>query len=272
MQGRERRLGWIARRAASTQSAIMIVGFCLALAVGGGGALAEVFVIGSSAAAFKPGMVLKDDATLNLPAGERVRVMLPSGRTQELKGPAAIKVSTLGAGEKRNDGLWNDVRRLVADQKSASESNIGAVRSVVPKSSSGRSPAHDTGRATEAQFSWRQVSIDSDGDVCVQKGAPLELQRSAPGRPISVAVVNLQTKARASTEFGVGSATTAWPQAVGVEVGRYSVVLPSGEKREIRLRPIDPLPAADDTIRLLHSQRCLKQVEAWLRGQSIAGR
>jgi len=114
--------------------------------------------------------------------------------------------------------------------------------------------------------------IDSDGDVCVQKGAPLELQRSAPGRPISVAVVNLQTKARASTEFGVGSATTAWPQAVGVEVGRYSVVLPSGEKREIRLRPIDPLPAADDTIRLLHSQRCLKQVEAWLRGQSIAGR
>mgnify|MGYP001765876230 CR=1 FL=1 len=241
---------------------------CLALLLCGRGAAAEVIVLGSSAAALKPGSVIADTATIDLPAGERLRVMLPSGRTQEFKGPAAIKVGSLGAGEKRNESLWNDVRRLVANQKTASESSVGAVRSVAPKAATGGSTRSQG--ATAPQFSWRRVSIDSDGDVCVEKSAPLEMQRGAPGRPMSIVVVNMQSRKRATAEFSVGSATTAWPQGVGTEVGRYTVVLSDGVKREIRLRPIDPLPAADDTIRLLHSQRCLQQVEAWLRGQQIA--
>lgn len=237
--------------------------------------MAEVIVIGSSTSTLKTGTVLNDNATIELPAGERVRVMLPSGRTQEFKGPAAIKVGTLGQGEKRNEGLWNDVSRLVVSQKTASESSVGAVRSVAPKGTSAGLPDGATPRASGAgapQFSWRRVPIDSDGDVCVEKRAPLEMLRAAPGRPMAVVVVNMESKKRASTEFAVGSATAAWPRGVGADVGRYTVVLPDGAKREIRLRPIDPLPAADDTIRLLHSQRCLKQMEAWLRGQLIAGR
>lgn len=275
MQRRKHRLVLIGQWANSAQRVVMVVMAGLALSAGANTAMADVIVIGSSAANLKLGAVIKDDATLDLKAGERVRIMLPSGRTQELKGPTAVKVATLGAGEQRNDGLWNDVRRLVADQKTASESQVGAVRSVVPKSrTSGASDLSATRSmgAGAPTFSWRQVSIDSDGDVCVEKSAPLELLRGAPGRPISVTVVNLQSKTRAAADFGVGSATTAWPQAVGVDVGRYTVVLPDGAKREIRLRPIDPLPVADDTIRLLHSQRCLKQVEAWLRGQLIAVR
>lgn len=246
----------------------MALAGCLAVLFSGQGAVAEVIVLGSSAAALKPGSVLGDTATVDLPAGERLRVMLPSGRTQEFKGPAAIKVGSLGAGEKRNESLWNDVRRLVANQKTASESSVGAVRSVAPKAASGGSTRSHS--AAAPQFSWRRVSIDSDGDVCVEKSAPLEMQRGAPGRPMSVVVVNMQSKKRVSAEFGVGSATAAWPQGIGTEVGRYTVVLPDGAKREIRLRPIEPLPAADDTIRVLHSQRCLQQVEAWLRGQQLA--
>lgn len=250
--------------------ALMIVVVGLVLSGVGSGAMADVIVIGSSSAALKPGMVLGDSAKIDLPSGARVRVMLPSGRTHEIKGPAVVKVATLGAGEKRNESLWNDVRRLVANQKTASESSIGAVRSVAPRRFA-RRRSRPTG-VTAPQFSWRRVSIDSEGDVCVEKRAPLEMLRGAPGRPMSVVVVNLQSKKRASAEFGVGSATATWPKSVGTEVGRYAVVLPDGAKHEIRLRPIDPLPAADDTIRVLHSQRCLQQVEAWLRGQLLAAR
>lgn len=253
----------------------MTIAVMVAVLAPGRAALAEVIVIGSNAQSLKPGTILNDSSTIDLPAGARVRVMLASGRTQELKGPASVKVASLGKGEKRNESLWNDVKRLVANQKTASESSVGAVRSVAPKgrtSGTSGSDAEHLNVGSPPAFSWRRVPIDSDGDVCVEKRAALEMLRGAPGRPISVVVVNMQSKTRASVEFAVGSATAAWPKSVGMDVGRYTVVLPDGAKREIRLRPIAPLPAADDTIRLLHSQRCLMQVEAWLRGQMTASR
>lgn len=236
-------------------------------------ARAEVIVIGSSAPALKPGVVLDDQQTLEVPSGARVRVMTTSGRTQEIKGPATVKVATLGKGEARNESLWNDVKRLVATQKTSTESSVGAVRSVAPsRTKAAGSGEESSGRSAAPQFSWRRVPIDQDGDVCVEKGASLELMRRAPGRPMTVVVVDLQERRRGSVEFAVGAATTAWPRDMGTNVGRYSVVLPDGAKRDIRLRPINPLPQADDTIRVLHSQRCLAQVEAWLRGQMTASR
>lgn len=237
-------------------------------------AQAEVIVIGSSTSAFKSGTVLDDKSQFDVPAGTRVRVMLPSGRTKEIEGPAKVKVASLTEGEQRNEGLWNDVKKLVTTQKSASESQVGAVRSVAPKppGSTDTRAAKPSPPPTPVQFSWRHVPFERDGDVCVEKGAALELLRAAPGRPIEVNVVNMQSNARAPASFAVGSATTAWPAPVGTEVGRYTVVMPDGAKHDIRLRPITPLPAADDTLRLLHSQRCLVQVEAWLRGQMTASR
>lgn len=272
--GNERRRGWARLLPGGGGLATAIAGVAALVAVVAPSVVqAEVIVIGSSAAALKPGMVLDDARKIELPAGARVRVMTPSGRTQEIKGPASVQVASLGKGEARNESLWNDVKRLVAAQKTASESSVGAVRSVAPKTSSGGVRGSAPGGAGAAPaFSWRRVSIDYDGDVCIEKGASLELLRGAPGRPLTVVVVDLQERKRVPAEFGVGAATTAWPQGMASGVGRYSVVLPDGAKREIRLRPIDPLPQADDTIRLLHSQRCLGQVEAWLRGQLTASR
>jgi hypothetical protein len=48
--------------------------------------------------------------------------------------------------------------------------------------------------------------------------------------------------------------------------------MPESQPRQIRLRVIDPLPQADETLRLLHSQRCQSQIDAWLRGVATAGR
>lgn len=237
-------------------------------------ARAEIIVLGSNAPGLAVGKVLGDEATLSVPAGSRVRIMLPSGSTREVKGPASHKVAELTAGQSADRSLWNDVKRIVTTAKRSDESAIGAVRSAAPSSAERGVRAAPPPRALRPAFSWRHVPIDGEdgGDVCIERGARLQLVRAAPGRPQRVAVVNRQSQVRGETDFAVGSTTAAWPAAVGADVGLYVVVLPDGAKRSLRLRPIDPLPAADETLRLLHSQRCLVQVEAWLRGLAVAGR
>lgn len=234
---------------------------------------AEVIVISSSSSALKAGALLSDSTTIDLPQGARARVMLPSGRTQELSGPTRIKVSSLGQGEKINESLWNDVKRLVARHKSADESVVGAVRSVAPGKDGKSARGGSTGAAGAApRFSWRHVPIDKGGDVCIEKGATIELQRAKSGAPVTVTVVEMRGRKRATSEFAAGSATAPWPAELRSDVGIYMVSVPQGELREIRLRPIAPLPHADETLRVLHSQRCLVQVEAWLAGHLTASR
>lgn len=232
-------------------------------------AQAELIVLSSSTAQVKSGAVLADSASLDVPAGARVRVMLPSGRTQEIKGPAKSKVADISKGEARNEGLWNDVVSVISRQKKADESVVGAVRSVAPPSGT-RGVAAPT--SAKSGFSWRIVPLDPGGDVCVEKGVALELLRTKPGKPLSVVIVNRQDQRRGEATFAVGSATAKWPVSAGTDVGMYAVSFPDGPPRTIRLRPIAPLPAADETLRVLHGQRCLAQIEAWLAGIAVAGR
>jgi len=236
---------------------------------------AEIIILGSNAPGLPVGKVLQDGATLDVPSGARVRIMLSSGSTREIKGPLSQKVAALSDGKPADRSLWNDVTRLVTNTKKADESTVGAVRSVAPSSAGKKKRARGLAPSTvEAGFSWRHVPIDgaNDGDVCVERGAHLQLVRSEPGRPIQVVVINRQSQARGDADFRVGSATADWPSGIGTEIGLYVVVRPDGTKRNFRLRPISPLPAADDTLRVLHGQRCLQQVEAWLRGLALASR
>lgn len=256
------------RRASQALPKVMALA-AVAASLLAGTARADVIVLSSTAPGVKSGGVLGDGATIDIPSGAMVRVMLPSGRTQEIKGPVKSKVADLSQGEARNEGLWNDVLNVVSRQKRADESVVGAVRSAAPPSGT------RSGNALASQkpgFSWRMVPIDPGGDVCIEKGAALELLRGKPGKPLSVAIVNRQNQARGEATFAVGAATAAWPASVGSDVGIYQIAFPDGPARTIRLRPITPLPAADDTLRVLHGQRCLAQVEAWLSGVAVAGR
>lgn len=237
--------------------------------MGAPAARADVIVLSSTAPALKAGAVLPDSAALDLPKGARIRVMLPSGRTQEIKGPSKAMIADISRGEARNEGLWNDVVNAMARQKRADESVVGAVRSVAPSGTRGAAPAPAEAKPS---FSWRMVPIDAGGDVCIEKGVALDLLRSKPGKPLTVIVVNRQDQRRGEASFAVGSATAKWPASVGADVGMYAVSFPDQPVRTIRLRPIAPLPAADETLRVLHSQRCLAQIEAWLAGIAVAGR
>lgn len=262
--------------AAGMRGAALTLGSVLAC-ITAGEARAELVVLNACTSAMKTGTVLADGVTIDVPAGVKCRVMLPSGRTQELSGPLQTKVAALTKGEARNEGLWNDVVTVLSRQKRADESVVGAVRSVAPKTRGAPAASAPAGGAAPSPaarltFSWRQVPIDTGGDVCVEKGVGLELLRSRPGKPVTVAIVNRQSSKRGEATFEVGSATAPWPDAVGTDVGLYAIALPDGTNRTLRLRPIAPLPEPDDTLRVLHGQRCLVQIDAWLSGIRTAQR
>lgn len=224
-------------------------------------ARADLIVIGSDAPAIKSGAVLADTATLEVPSGASVTVMLPSGRTERLKGPLKRAVAELAKGEKSDPGLWDSVQRYVQKQGKPSEGHVGAVRSLAPK------PAK-----VPLPFSWRQVPVDADGDVCIEKGAPIEVARSGGGKSARLTVVDMQAQKRAETTFAEGASSAPWPKEIEPKVGTYSLVVEGAPMRELRLRLVSPLPGPDETLRVLHGQRCQRQIEAWLRAVMTAAK
>lgn len=224
-------------------------------------ARADIIVIGSDAPAIKAGSVLVDSATLDVPSGASVTVMLPSGRTERLKGPLKRAVAELAKGEKSEPGLWDSVQRYVQKQGKASEGQVGAVRSLAPKPAKAPLP-----------FSWRQVPLDADGDVCIEKGAPIEVARASGGKSARLTIVDMQAQKRAETAFAEGATSAPWPKEIEPKVGAYSLVVEGAPMRELRLRLVSPLPGPDETLRVLHGQRCQRQIEAWLRAVMTAAK
>src|SRR4029078_10323617 len=58
-------------------------------------AAAQIFVMESTVPAIRVGRALEMDATLSVPAGGHLRCVLPSGKTQTVKGPYSGKVADL---------------------------------------------------------------------------------------------------------------------------------------------------------------------------------
>ena len=230
-------------------------------------ATADVIVIGSSVPGLNAGTVLTDEKTIQLPAGERVRLMLPSGKTQSFSGPKQIRVSSLaGGGQKADQGLWDDVKRLASQQKKPIESAVGAARSVAPPKPGARE-SRGQGPTSHPAFSWRGVPVDADGSVCVEKGARLQLQRQRAGRTQVVSVAQMQSGKRAMAEFATGAVAAPWPQGLQAEAGFYIVSLSGAPIRQINLVSLPRLPSSDETLRVLYAHGCRAQMATWLSSQ-----
>lgn len=232
-------------------------------------ASADVIIIGSSMPGLKAGTVLGDGNTIDLPAGQRVRVMLPSGRTQAFNGPMQVKVSSLaGVGEAADQGLWNDVKRLATQQKKPIESSVGAARSVAPQKPRSH---HKQERvvARNSAFSWRRVPVEAEGSVCIEKGAKLELRRGRAGRMQDVSVAEMESGKRAKAEFATGAVSVSWPDGLEAKAGAYFVGLSGAPIRQVTLVPLSRLPPTDDTLRVLHANGCRDQMKAWIISQGF---
>jgi hypothetical protein len=217
-------------------------------------ARADLHVIESGVAAIKVGSQLADRDSITIPAGAQIRVVLPSGKTQTVRGPFTGTVADLAGGQPRNEGVLTWLKDFLKTG-GATEATPGATRSIgreVPK--------------PRLAFSWSAVPVTMDGSVCIDKGARLELVR-APSLPAErVAVIDAASSERGEAQWEAGSDRAAWP------AGTYHFIVGDRPPRRITLRVLPNLPADDDVLTELHRLGCKQQFEAWVREKVASGK
>lgn len=223
-------------------------------------ARADVLVLDARQVALKRGAVLKDAETLEVPSGGAATLVLPNGDTRSLKGPFKAPVKEISKGEPIDRAAWSNIEGLI-------KSSAPAVEPLATKGIGATRGAAGPGMAASVlgRFSWREVPTDSDGDICVERGAKLALARSKADKAATVTVVDVQGGTRAEARFASGQETTPWPTEIAVKVGAYALLADGRPRRQITLRLIGPLPEPEATLRVLTGQKCRLQAEAWLR-------
>jgi hypothetical protein len=235
--------------------------FGAGLTVGGlaGGATAQVIILKSTAPGLQRGAVVPNTARIVVPEGSAVTLALPSGAWRSLAGPVDMRVAELTRGSRADPAVFNAIRSFAENE---SVRSFASVRSASPSSGGG-------GRT---RFSWRDIPISTQGDYCVEKGAELSLVRGGAGQPQPLTVVNMNSASRARIQFGAEDTRIPWPSDLTPENGSFAILVPRKRMRQIRLRLIGPLPAPEQTLRVLHGQRCNVQFQAYLRGVMLAQR
>ena len=274
---------------------VRAVTLAVAVAIGtltAGPTLADVIVLRSTAPTIAPGRSIADTETVQLAAGQTLVVVLPNGATRTLAGPSTTRTSDLTKGVGTNAALVNTVRRYMQTGQVATQQTT-TLRSAAPSpsprsgaaasgSSTGRDAGMAFGNAPRARRSvtppprfagWERIPIDAEGDYCVSSTARLELFRQASAAAQSITVVDMRTTTRVAVGFKAGAESAPWPARIPIATGgTYAFVGAGAPMHQVRLRRLSPLPSADETLRVLHGQRCLAQLQAWLSGLMTAAR
>jgi hypothetical protein len=247
-------------RHSSLSLALGFIAVCVAMVVGLTSARADIYVIESTASGVNVGVRLTMDDTVAIPAGAYIRAVLPSGKTQTIRGPYSGKVADLAKGAAQNEGVMAWVRNMMKTGGST-ETTTGATRSVSAR------PAPPRG------FSLVEVPSTVDGDICLLKGGKVLLTRGSAARMDRVSVVDLANGARAEVVWEAGSQTAAWPAALTLRPdGAYQLFLQDRPKRQITARVLDKQPSDDDVLTELHRFGCKHQFDAWLRQRMAPGK
>ena len=234
----------------------------LLMATGSGAVQAQgqVYVLESTAANVKVGTAFTMSDRITVPAGGSIRVVMPSGKTQMIKGPYSGVAADLAQGQKPNDGVVAWIKNLVQTGGS-NEKTPGATRSA-------RAPEAPVG------FSWTTIPVTANSTICVEKGAKLQLRRAPSPNEDRVTVVDLVTSERGETTFAAGSETAPWPAGVTPKPdGDYALLAPENRpRRQLTLRVLDRLPGEDDILAELAARECKYQFDAWVKEKMAAGK
>jgi hypothetical protein len=222
-------------------------------------AAAQIYVMESTVAAIRVGSALDLSAAISIPAGGHIRAVLPSGKTQTIKGPYEGTVADLAKGQPVNEGVLASLNNLLRTG-GATQNTAGATRSITR-------PADKPSRAA---FSWSAIPV-ATGTVCVQKGAKLALMRPASPNAERATMIDPAGN-QAELQWEPGSATAAWPTTLTLRNdGTYDVLSAGREPRRITLRVLDRLPSEDNLLIELNRLGCSSQFEAWVRSKLAAG-
>jgi len=219
-------------------------------------AYAQVIVLQSTANAYKSGVTLSKSDEVNVPEGKMIVVVLPSGVTRTINGPFSASAANLAkSGGRVNTALFKAVSNYLKTG-GATASSVGAVRSAAP---------HSIAPKFNAPFSWNTIYTRASGDICIDKNAPVSLERSVSNTPKSFTVVDLSNMQKAKVLFPAGMNTLPWPVELQLKNNNYGILTKGRRMQQVRIRFIDPLPAPENTLQVLHGQRCSLQLKAYLR-------
>ena len=153
----------------SSSPLLGLIATCVVLLAGVTAARADIYVIESSVASVAVGTHLAMGDSLSSPSGGQIRAVLPTGKTQTIRGPFEGKVSDLAKGA-QNEGVWSWMKTMLKTGGST-EITTGATRSV----------SRDT--AKPRPFSWMEVPTAVNGDICKPlRKCPAAMNRlSSPG-------------------------------------------------------------------------------------------
>lgn len=239
---------------------LALSGSLMAAGSGAVQAQGQVYVLESTATNVKVGTAFTMNDRITIPAGASVRVVMPSGKTQMIKGPYSGVAADLAKGQKPNDGVVAWIKNLVQTGGS-NEKTPGATRSA-------RAPEPPVG------FSWTTIPVTADSTICVEKGAKLQLRRAPSPGADRVTVVDLATSERGEAAFAAGSDTAPWPAGVKLRPdGDYVLLAPENRpRRQLTLRVLDSLPGEDDVLTELAARECKYQFDAWVKEKMAAGK
>jgi hypothetical protein len=222
-------------------------------------AQADLYVMESTVPTIRAGSRLNSGDTISIPDGGSIRAVLPSGKTQTIRGPYTGPVAALDKGSARNEGVLTWLRNIL-QTGGATEATPGATRSI------GREAAKP-----RTDFSWTTVPVTIDGNVCVQKGARLQLARAPSMRADRVTVVDAASSERGEAQWEPGSDTAAWPVGLAPRAdATYHLLMSDRPPRQVVLRVLERLPGDADVLTELHRLDCKYQFEAWVRGRLAA--
>lgn len=222
------------------------------------GAQTEILVAESTAPGIAAGARLGMDASVEIPGGGHIRVVLPSGKTQTIRGPFSGKVADLAKGAAPNAGLWAMVTDMLKTGGST-EKTMGATRSV----------SRPTGKPRG--FSWVELPTAAEGNICLQKGASVLLTRVSTTRRDRVTLIDMSGGQRGEAVWEQGSQTATWPSEVTLRAGgTYQMMVQDMPMRQVTVRIVDKLPEDDDVLTALYEQGCQQQMATWLRERKQA--
>ena len=185
-------------------------------------ARADIYVVESSVPAIARRQPARDSATIAIPAGGHIRAVLPSGKTQTIRGPYNGAVADLGKGQPRNEGVMAWIRSML-ETGGSKEVTPGATRSIGRRAPS-RAPA-SPGRS----FPSRRHGMCREGR---QAAAGARTLRQAADR---VTVVDTANAARGEAQWEAGSDVAAWPAGVAPRSEAiYYLLRPTGRSGRSR--------------------------------------
>jgi hypothetical protein len=221
---------------------------------------AQIYVLESSVPSINVGSGYALTDSITIPAGSSIRAVMPSGKTQTIRGPYSGPVGDLAKGEKPNEGVTAWISNLL-QTGGAKEKMPGATRSM-------RAPE------IRVRFSWTDVPATVDSTFCAEKGAKLRLLRAPSSRPERITVVDKTGAARAEVEWAAGSETASWPAEITPSPdGIYVLLAPDNRpSRQVKLRVLDSLPGDDDVLAVLAARDCKHQFDGWVKEKTAAGK